>query len=291
MNNYEEAFKYRYSYNEIETRYNLNNKKYFTEENCAKIYKKLAEIFPKWYIPRLSKKYQYNIVNSEIEWYGEFYKNGNLMFFSCFIERGNIENYKEFDRIESIINEISNSYFLKQKKEKVIEIFYEAFEISKEKRIIKGTSCYENAEEGNLVSITGDGGNAWGFYGNSYKKLAPRLTLWQYYDKNPDNLSEEQLIDWYIKEFYELRLKDLNVYELLNTLENKFGDDIILLCHELPGAKINKEYFCHRRLIADWIELETGLVIPEISIDKDETIEEEKVYDLKPKIKNLIKNS
>lgn len=29
--------------------------------------------------------------------------------------------------------------------------------------IIKGTSCYENANSGNLVSITGDGGNAGDF--------------------------------------------------------------------------------------------------------------------------------
>ena len=36
--------------------------------------------------------------------------------------------------------------------------------------IIKGTSCYENAKSGNLVSITGDGGNDWGFYGNACKK-------------------------------------------------------------------------------------------------------------------------
>ena len=48
--------------------------------------------------------------------------------------------------------------------------------------IIKGTSCYANAKSGNLVSITGDGGNAWGFYGNAYKKMSPRLYLWQYYD-------------------------------------------------------------------------------------------------------------
>ena len=61
--------------------------------------------------------------------------------------------------------------------------------------IIKATSCYENAKNGNLVSITGDGGNAWGFYGQSYKKMAPRFYLWEYYDKNPDNLSEEELID------------------------------------------------------------------------------------------------
>ena len=65
--------------------------------------------------------------------------------------------------------------------------------------IIKGTSCYANAKSGNLVSITGDGGNAWGFYGNAYKKMSPRLYLWQYYDQNPDNLAEDELINWYIK--------------------------------------------------------------------------------------------
>lgn len=155
--------------------------------------------------------------------------------------------------------------------------------------IIKGTSCYENAQSGNLVSITGDGGNAWGFYGNSYKKMAPRLYLWQYYDTNPDGLSEEELIDWYIKEFYELRLKDLNGFDLLDTLYQKFGDDIILLCHELPGLELNKEHFCHRRLIANWLELETGIVIPEISISGSNIVQEE-VYDLKPKIKKLIKS-
>ena len=155
--------------------------------------------------------------------------------------------------------------------------------------IIRGTSCYENAKSGNLVSITGDGGNAWGFYGKAYKKLAPRLYLWKYYEQNPDGLTEEELIDWYMKEYYNVRLKDLNPYELMSTLEAKYGEDIILLCHELPGLQINKEHFCHRRLLADWIGLETGIIIPELSISKlgEETIEE--IYDLKPKIKKLIK--
>jgi hypothetical protein len=84
--------------------------------------------------------------------------------------------------------------------------------------IIKGTSSYDNANSGNLVSITGDGGNAWGFYGPAYKKLAPKMYMWQYYANNPDGLSEEKLIDWYIKEFYELRLKDLNPEYLLAVL-------------------------------------------------------------------------
>ena len=155
--------------------------------------------------------------------------------------------------------------------------------------IIKGTSCYANAKSGNLVSITGDGGNAWGFYGNAYKKMSPRLYLWQYYDQNPDNLSEDELINWYIKEFYDLRLKALNPNELMSTLNQKYGEDIILLCHELPGLEINKAHFCHRRLLADWIELETGIVIPELSINEYGKITQEEIYDLKPKIKKLIK--
>ncbi|MBQ3142005.1 MAG: hypothetical protein IJB82_00680 [Bacilli bacterium] len=155
--------------------------------------------------------------------------------------------------------------------------------------IIKGTSCYENAKNGNLVSITGDGGNAWGFYGNAYKKMSPRLYLWQYYDQNPDNLTDEELIDWYIEEFYNLRLKDLNPDELMKALSEKFGEEIILLCHELPGVEVNKKHFCHRRLLADWITLETGIIIPEISIDNSGIITSENIYDLKPKIKRLIK--
>ena len=155
--------------------------------------------------------------------------------------------------------------------------------------IIKGTSCYANAKTGNLVSITGDGGNAWGFYGNSYKKMSPRLYLWQYYDQNPDNLTEDELIDWYIIEFYNLRLKDLNPIELMDTLNQKFGEEIILLCHELPGLNINKKHFCHRRLLVDWLELETGIIIPELSISESGIITTEKIYNLKPKIKKLIK--
>ena len=156
--------------------------------------------------------------------------------------------------------------------------------------IIKGTSCYENAKVGNLISITGDGGNAWGFYGNSYKKMAPKLYLWQYYDNNPDGLTEEELIDWYIKEFYELKLKNLNPYSLLKTLNQKFGDEIILLCHELPSVEINKKSFCHRRLIADYIEIETDMYIPEVSIDKEGNIKRINPIRYKNRLRNVINN-
>lgn len=154
--------------------------------------------------------------------------------------------------------------------------------------VIKGTSCYQNVKSGNLVSITGDGGNAWGFYGKSYKKLAPRLYLWQFYENNPDLLSDDELIDWYIKEFYKLRLQYVDPYYLLNILKEKFGEEIILLCHELPGTEINKEHFCHRRLIADWLELKTDIVVPEIATGENGTTSVQETYDLKVKIKRLL---
>ena len=91
-----------------------------------------------------------------------------------------------------------------------------------------------------------------------------------------------------IKEFYELRLKQLNPYEFIDSLNQRFGDEIILLCHELPGVELNKNHFCHRRLVADWIELETGIIIPEISLNEKGVIQYKDVYDLKPRIKSLI---
>ena len=169
------------------------------------------------------------------------------------------------------------------------EIKQELNEISTGNKALFGTGSYENVKSGNTVSITGDGGNAWKYFGPAYTKLAPKYYLWEYYDKNPDNLSEEELIDWYIREYYNLRLKDTNPHELLMTLNIRFGDKIILLCHESPGLELNKEHFCHRRLLADWIELETGIIIPEVSIDESGNIKNEPVYDLKPKIIKLIK--
>lgn len=144
--------------------------------------------------------------------------------------------------------------------------------------IILGTGNYQNVKSGNTVSITGDGGNAWGYFGPSYKKLAPRLVTYTYYAEKLNQLNElkndinkikeylayrKQIEDEYIASFYETRLKDLDPYELLEILHNKFGDNIIFLCHEPIDE------FCHRRLLADWLELATGKYIPEVSVTED----------------------
>ena len=143
-------------------------------------------------------------------------------------------------------------------------------------KVILGTGNYYNVKSGNTVSVTGDGGNAWDYFGPAYKKLAPKLATYTPYSLKLEELKKlkedvfklkeyiefrKQIEDEYIKSYYEIRLKNLDVKDLLYTLNKRFGNDIILLCHEPVDE------FCHRRLIADYIELETGIYIPEVSVD------------------------
>ena len=149
------------------------------------------------------------------------------------------------------------------------------------KKIILGTGSYKDVKCGNTVSVTGDGGKAWNYFGPAYKKLAPKLVTYVPYSEKFKKLLElkkdllmqqeyvnyrKEIEDEYIKSYYDIRLKNLDVNELLMTLKNKFGENIILLCHE----PVNE--FCHRRLIADYIELKTGIYIPEVSVSNDGTI-------------------
>lgn len=145
------------------------------------------------------------------------------------------------------------------------------------RRIILGTGSYDNVLSGNTVSITGDGGNAWGYFGPAYKKMAPKLVTYVPYAEGYNELLKlredvtkvkeylelrKKIEDDYIKSFYDIRLKDLDVYSLLLELEERFGENIILLCHE------DIDDFCHRRLLADYIELKSEVYIPEVSVDE-----------------------
>ena len=162
-------------------------------------------------------------------------------------------------------------------------------------KIILGTGSYATVKSGNTVSITGDGGNAWNYFGPAYKKLAPRLVTYLPYAEKLEELKKikndllkykkyrKEIEDEYIESYYNTRLKDLNVYELLITLKEKFGENIILLCHEPIDE------FCHRRVLADYIKLETGIYIPEISMDEDGTLKEFKPIDYTNRLQKIKK--
>ena len=165
------------------------------------------------------------------------------------------------------------------------------------KRIILGTGSYDTVKFGNTVSITGDGGNAWNYFGPAYKKLAPRLMTYLLYadalkdlEKIKDNIPIEEYtkkkrkIEFtYIKSYYETRLKNLEMEDFLKTLEAKFGTNIIFLCHE----PVNE--FCHRRVLADYIELQTGVYIPEVKIMSNDEFTLKQPLNYKQELKRIMK--
>ena len=162
-------------------------------------------------------------------------------------------------------------------------------------KVILGTGNYNSVKNGNTVSITGDGGNAWGYFGPSYKKLAPKLVTYIPYAEKLEELNKLKILkeyleykkyieDEYIKSYYDIRLKNLDVKELLYTLNEKFGNNIILLCHEPVDE------FCHRRLVADFIELETEKYIPEVSVDEDGKVKKISPIRYKNRLKEVMKS-
>ena len=86
------------------------------------------------------------------------------------------------------------------------------------------------------------------FYsGRQYKKLAPKLWFFQKYKKDGDEIF---YTEQYQKEVLD-KLDPKQVYEDL-------GPDAVLLCYERPSI------FCHRHLIARWLEKHLGIEVKEL---------------------------
>jgi len=100
------------------------------------------------------------------------------------------------------------------------------------------------ASKKNAVSIAR--GNPKWYKGISYPALFPTWEMIKLKSNIPlyEKLYKEQILD---------KLNPKDVYEEL-------GEDSILLCWESPGA------FCHRRIVAKWLEESLGVIIPERGI-------------------------
>lgn len=118
------------------------------------------------------------------------------------------------------------------------------------------TGNYADCKFGRLVSISGDGGKNVFFMGETYKKLAPKLNFWQEWHNNIGKISDFQNNNFYILEYYNQILSKLDAKQVLKDLK-----DSIMLCYE-PSLD-----FCHRHIVAGWLELECGINVPEIAID------------------------
>lgn len=128
------------------------------------------------------------------------------------------------------------------------------------------TGSYDNCKLGDLVSISGDRGRSVGFTGNAYTKLAPKKEFWKIWHDNIGKISEEENNKYYMEEYYKQVLSKLDAKTVFEEL-SKFGKNVVLLCFE------GNNDFCHRQLVAVWLERELGIKVPEIAIDKEGNIQ------------------
>jgi len=138
------------------------------------------------------------------------------------------------------------------------------------------TGNYDECKVGNLISISGDRGGKVGFNGKAIPKLAPKRGFWETWHNNIGKISEEENTRYYIEEYYKQVLSKVNIKELL-----KDEKDPILLCYE------KGQDFCHRHVLAEFIELNYGIKVRDIKIDEKLNIEE----NTRPKyIRDMLKN-
>ena len=130
---------------------------------------------------------------------------------------------------------------------------------------------YENAGL-TTVSISG---KAPSFYkGPEYKGLAPRWQMFNDWKKGKiDNFGYTKLFNQY--------LETLDKESVKRALES-FGENVVLLCYEKPGD------FCHRHLVADWLESNFGWRVDEydqVLVDrKNQALKDLKSYYLSASI-------
>lgn len=108
------------------------------------------------------------------------------------------------------------------------------------------TSYYKKSgKDTNSVSIAGKS-PSW-FFGREYKKLAPKYWFFKKYKEDGDK-------NFYIECYYKEVLNKLDPL----TIYKELGPNAILLCWEEPSQ------FCHRHLVADWLNNNLNLNIKEL---------------------------
>ena len=111
-------------------------------------------------------------------------------------------------------------------------------------------------------SISGNRGKDANYQGECYKELAPKLSFWKVWHDNIGKISEEKNNRYYVEEFYNQVLSKLDPEKVYNDL-----DGSVLLCYE------SNTQFCHRHIVAAWLEILLDIKVPEMKA-KDDKIEE-----------------
>lgn len=108
-------------------------------------------------------------------------------------------------------------------------------------------------EQNGLITVGISGKIPDGFNGKRYQKLAPKYYWWHEWRDN--KLSNE----WFKERYNETVLNTLDAVSVAQELKS-FGENIVLLCYETP------EKFCHRHLVAEWLNASVNLNVCEFEI-------------------------
>ena len=126
------------------------------------------------------------------------------------------------------------------------------------------TSSYNDWRSDNFItySISDDHGKGANYQGRYYSNLAPKLSFWKTWHDNIGKISEEENNRYYVQEYLTQVLSGLDPEQVYREL-----DDSILLCYE------SSTEFCHRHIVAAWLEILLGINVPEVRAN-DYAIEE-----------------
>ena len=102
-------------------------------------------------------------------------------------------------------------------------------------------------------------------FGKALPQLAPKEKFWNIWHDNIGKIPKEQNDRFYIEEYYKQVLSKVNIEELL-----KEEKDPILLCYE------KGEQFCHRHVLAEYIEIKYGVKVRDIKVDEKLNVIENK---------------
>ena len=121
------------------------------------------------------------------------------------------------------------------------------------------TSSYKNCKNSSYqtYSISKDRGQDANYNGPCFLTLAPKESFFRVWRNNQGVIDELENNYYYMDEFYNQILKELNPEEIYQILDNS-----ILLCYE------DSNQFCHRHIVAAWLELSLGVQIDEVAMNK-----------------------
>lgn len=94
------------------------------------------------------------------------------------------------------------------------------------------------------------------YKGPEYKILAPKYDFLMRYKAGFINAAT------YTDLYYEKVLSQLNPSNVWQDIVEKYGEDVTLLCYELPDE------FCHRHIVARWFGNSLGKSVTEINCTK-----------------------